>query len=152
MLRFNLKIFLLATYGIALTTCATEPTPGNSARACVFFSALYDWQSLDNSHLVVWVPGTHDAYQLTLTLPLPGLSLAHSLGFIDGTRDGRLCSFGQDAITLGAGSMQQRATIRAIEHLNPETLALLEQQYAVRLAPQSKRKAPPKTPDPASAQ
>jgi hypothetical protein len=153
--RFKLNSCLIVAHSIALTACAAEPTPDvNPAKrdTCVFFSALYDWQTLNDSHLVVWVPGKHDAYHLTLAMPLPGLSFAQSLGFIDGTRDGRLCSFGQDAITIGTDSMQQRSSIRSIEYLNPETLAQLEQQYSVRLAPQSKRKAPPKTPDPVTAQ
>ncbi len=152
-----IKLSALATIGVALSACATEPksdaapTAKRAGNECVFFSALYDWQALDDSNLVVWVPGKNDAYQVALTMPLMGLKFANTLGFIDGTQDGRLCSYGRDAITvadnLGGDSMSQRSTIRSIARLNSNTLVQLEEKYKVKLRRESKRKAPPKTPD-----
>jgi len=150
------KLIWFLAIGAAQTACAAEPDsaviPAKPTDTCVFYSALYDWQILDNSNLVVWVPGTDDAYHLVLAMPLSGLRSAFKLGFVDGTNDGRLCNFGQDAITVGENSRQQRSTIQTIERLNDATLAKLQELYTVRLAPQSKRKAPPKTPDRTTAQ
>jgi hypothetical protein len=140
---------LLALIGIAVSACAAEPAPTakKGADTCVFYSALYDWQALDDSNLVVWVPGKDDAYHVSLTMPLPGLKSAFRLGFVDGTQDGRLCSFGRDAITLGDDSTLQRSTIRSIEHLTADTLVQLEEKYEVKLKRESRRKARPKVPD-----
>ena len=145
--------------GLVLSACATEPTPTTSKSmtdTCVFYSVLYDWQTLDDSNLVVWVPGKNDAYHLSLTMPLPGLKSALRLGVVDGTQDGRLCSFGRDVITIadssGGDSAVQRSTIRSIEHLTADSLAQLEEKYQVKLKRESKRKAPPKVPDRETAQ
>jgi hypothetical protein len=144
---------------MSLTACAAAPTATaskNLTDTCVFYSVLYDWQTLDDSNLVVWVPGKHDAYHLSLTTPLPGLKFALRLGFVDGTQDGRLCSFGRDEITIpdssGGESATQRSTIRSIEHLTAGSLAQLEEKYQVKLKRESKRKAPPKVPDRETAQ
>lgn len=155
------RIALAASFAAALSACATPPSPSEQQATakpkrgmdtCVFNSALDDWQALDDNTLVVWGPSKRDAYKVSLSMPLMGLKFAHQLGFADGTRDGRLCSYGRDAIILGNDSMAQRSSISYVEKLNAETLAQLEAKYSVKLVPQSKRKAPPAEPDRATAQ
>lgn len=160
------RIVLIASVAAALAACATPPNSSPSSSSdqqanakakrgmdtCVFNSALDDWQALDDNTLVVWAPSKRDAYKVSLSMPLMGLKFAHQLGFADGTRDGRLCSYGRDSITLGNDSMAQRSSISYIEKLNAETMAQLETKYSVKLLPESKRKARPAEPERASAQ
>jgi hypothetical protein len=150
-MRFQTPRVLLGalTIGVVLPACATETASvaGKPTSDCVFYSALYDWQLLDDTNLVVWVPGKDDAYHMVLTAPLPGLKSAYKLGYIDATKDGRLCGDGHDAITLTDNDGPQRSTIRSIEHLATDARSLLEAQYQLKLKPNSKRKAPPKVPD-----
>jgi Family of unknown function (DUF6491) len=148
---------MMALSMMSLTACATDQLSAENKTApmgndCVFFSGVNDWRTLDNSTLVIWAPGGKEAYEVTVTMPLPGLKFAQSLAFIDGTQDGRLCSYGRDAIALNEGSAQQQSSIRSIRRLDAAGMAQLEEKYKVTLTRDTKRKQVPATPPRATAE
>ena len=155
-----MKFLLVPAMSIAIAACAATPpqeAAQNAAKAsrkdeCVFFSSVFDWQGLDDTTLVIWAPSRNTAYRVELSMPLSGLKFAHTLGFIDGTQDGQLCSFGFDAVTMGDDTIPRKSTIRSMTRLDAAGIAQLEEKYKTTLTRNAKRKAPPKEPDRKSAQ
>jgi hypothetical protein len=155
-----IKCLTLSIVGFTITACAANPQQDNRQSAasqsrrdqCVFFSSVYDWQALDDTNMVIWAPSRTTAYHLELSMPLPGLKFAHTVGFIDGTRDGQLCSFGFDAVTMGEDSIPQKSTIRSLTRLDAAGITQLEEKYKTKLARDPKRKTLPKEPDRSKAQ
>jgi hypothetical protein len=125
---------LLAGTSLAATERTAPQLPAND-NACVFFRTLYDWQVLDDRHLLIWAPGEPDPYQVELATPLNGLRFAHTLAFVDRNADGRLCGFGMDRIALTDAPVQQDATIAGITKLDATTLAALAEHYGVKISP-----------------
>jgi hypothetical protein len=149
------RVLLLASVFGVFTACASQASDSTAKKVhgndCVFFQSVYDWQGLDDSNLVIWAPSKR-AYLVELSMPLVGLKSAFNLGFIDGTRDGRLCAFGRDAVTLGRDSIPLKSSIRGVTQLAAEDIGQLEDKYKVKLARDTKRKAPPKEPERSTAQ
>lgn len=149
------KLILAApiVFALSLAACAAQApsddrtTAARATADCLMFSRFYDWQPLDDNNLVIWGPGRNNAYRVTLTMPLFGLRSAFAISFVDGTRDGRMCAFGRDAIEVRQGTMRDRSSILSIEPLTAETLAQLEEKYKVTLNREERRKKTPKKPE-----
>lgn len=135
----NRSIAMLAFATLALASTATMATTNEAVKGrendsdCVFFRSISDWRALDATHMVVWAPGKRSPYLVTLSFPLSDLKWAHRLAFIDGNRDGSLCSYGRDAVVVPDGFTSWRSQIRGISKLDDDGVAALEAQYEVKL-------------------
>jgi hypothetical protein len=109
---------------------------------CVFFRTISDWRALDATHMIVWAPSRRTPYLVTLSFPLSDLKWSHRLAFIDGNRDGSLCSFGRDAVVVPDSFTSWRSSIRGISRLDDEGVAALEAQYEVKLRRDRGKAAP----------
>jgi hypothetical protein len=124
-------LLLAGASSFAATNAAVQGRENDSD--CLFFRTIHDWRALDSTHMVVWGPGTRNPYLVTLTFPLPDLKWAFRLAFVDGNRDGNLCSFGRDSVVVPNGFTSWRSSIRGISRLDEESVAALEDQYNVKL-------------------
>jgi hypothetical protein len=122
---------LASTASLAATNQAVKGRENDSD--CVFFRSISDWRALDPTHMVIWAPGKRSPYLVTLSFPLSDIKWAHRLAFIDGNRDGSLCSYGRDAVVVPDGFTSWRSSIRGISKLDDEGVAALEAQYEVKL-------------------
>jgi hypothetical protein len=125
---------LMAGTSIAATERPVPQLPADDD-ACVFFRTLYDWQVLDDRHLLIWAPGKRDPYQVELATPLNGLRFAHTLAFVDRNGDGMLCGFGMDRIALTDTPIHEDATIAGMTRLDATTLAAVAEHYGVKISP-----------------
>jgi len=146
-------LILAALVGAVAAQAADSATQDKAAKpkrntsACVFFRSVYDWRALDDNHLVLWSPSSKkEAYLVQLAMPLFSLRFAHTLAFVDGNNDGRLCDFGRDAIADTDRSMPQQSTIISLTRLDAEATAKLEEKYKIKLVPEPRKKKIPKEP------
>jgi hypothetical protein len=148
---------LLASCLVVAAACASpaqkpgDKPPPLKGSDCVFFSALYDWQELDQNNLVIWAPGRRDAYHIYLTVPLYDLKFSAALAFIDKDHDGQLCGFSRDEIAITDRSFPQRSSITAMKRLDAAGIAKLEEQFKTKLTSDSKKQKP-KDPERETAQ
>ena len=124
-------LLLAGTASMAATNPAVSGRENDSD--CVFFRSIHDWRALDSTHMVVWAPGKRSPYLVTLSFPLTDLRWAYRLAFVDGNRDGTLCSYGRDAVVVPDGFTSWRSSIRGISKLDAAGVAALEAQYEVKL-------------------
>jgi hypothetical protein len=130
---------VIATGAFADDSKQTNASTEKSGNDCLFFRTVEDWRVLDDQHLVVWALGRNEAYLIETTLSVWGLKTQEQLAFIDRNRDGRLCSFGGDAIATTANAgFNESATIASIRRVDEPALEQLSAQYEVKLT----RKAP----------
>jgi hypothetical protein len=126
-----------AVFGIAMASagCANSPAireegPAkvtiNGPEACVFTRSIFDWRAIDDERILIReTAGDNHAYLVVLASPSFNLQSADSIAFADGNGDGRLCSFGGDAV-LVPGSLGERRLIASIKRLTEaEAKALL---------------------------
>jgi hypothetical protein len=123
-------ILAAASFVVASAGCATsEPTEAG----CLLQPAIYDWQALDDRHLVVWPAPGGSVYEITLDHGLDGLAAALPglLELIDGDQDGYICSGGFDSVVSWSSDHNQQdqvpvpvgaAEISAIEPLDESEL------------------------------
>jgi Family of unknown function (DUF6491) len=117
----------------ALCACTQAPTTsGAEGRStsddCFFASTLHDWRPLDDENLILFANGRRP-YHVELVRPAMGLSFDVMIGVYD--RDGRICSFGGDAIIVD-GVIPDRITIRSIRRLTDEQLDEVYVQFGIR--------------------
>jgi hypothetical protein len=125
----------IAAVALAGALCACAQTPATSGAEgsstyddCFFASALHDWRPLDDENLILFASGRRP-YHVELVRPAMGLSFAVTIGVYD--RDGRICSFGGDAIIVD-GVIPDRITIRSIRRLTDAQLDELYVQFGIR--------------------
>jgi uncharacterized protein DUF6491 len=124
-------LLLAGTASVASTNAAVKGRENDSD--CLFFRSIHDWRALDSTHMIVWGPGSRTPYLVTLSFPLNDMRYAWRLAFIDGNRDGTLCSYGRDAVVVPDRFTSWRSSIRGISKLDDEGIAALEAQYDVKL-------------------
>ena len=116
-----------------LCACADQPatpgtprksTPSLSAEDCVFSVSVGDWTALDPQRLILYGPGSRQAYLVRLSIPSPNLVFGETIGVQDGDGNGRICGWGFDAI-LVAGGMPERIPIASVQKLPKEEAAAL---------------------------
>jgi hypothetical protein len=76
---------------------------------CIFIRSIDDWKDLDGYNLIIYAPTRAHAYHIELDRYCQSLHLADHIG-ISSHQDGRLCSYGGDAILVRG----QRCPIGAI--------------------------------------
>jgi hypothetical protein len=117
----------------ALCACANQPvvpgtpeksTPSRSAEACLFSVTVGDWTALDPGRLILYGPGSQQAYLVKLSIPSPDLAFSTSIGVQDGDGNGRICGWGFDAILVGGG-LPERIPIASVQKLTKEAAARL---------------------------
>ncbi len=93
---------------------------------CVFIRSIFDWRAVDDERIIIReTAGDDHAYLVVLMSPSFNLNTAERIAFADGNGDGRLCSFGGDAVLL-PGSIGERRPIASIKRLTEaEVKALL---------------------------
>ena len=97
---------------------------------------LKKWPSLKNERVASKTP-----YLVTLTMPVFDLTSAWRIAFVDGNRDGNICSFGRDRI-VAPGITSDNSSIRGVSKLDDAGIAAIEQQYNLKLAPKKKGEQP----------
>jgi protein tyrosine phosphatase (PTP) superfamily phosphohydrolase (DUF442 family) len=129
-LWFSAGIGLLVV--LALGGCATQdssaarmPSGGND---CFWAGSIHDWKALSDQRLIVWSPSRQCAYQVDLAHRCNGPRFTNDIGFQD--RDGRICSFGGDAIVI-PGPTGDHCSIASIKRLAAAELDLLLSAGAV---------------------
>jgi hypothetical protein len=90
---------------------------------CIPVEQLAEWDSLDDSTLLLWAPGTSRAYLLRLGRPLGDLTLVDDIDIADGDQDRMICPCGRDGVVEGRSG--QSARILAIEYLTEQRTAEL---------------------------
>lgn len=148
----------VALTGIAMVAagCANGPAVADRNPAaqvniagpetCVFIRSIFDWRVVDDERIIVReTAGDDNAYLVSLASPSFNLHTADAIAFADGNGDGRLCSFGGDAVLL-PGTIGERRPIASLKRLTgAEAKALLGRAAA----PAAKPVAPttPATPE-----
>ena len=119
---------------VPILGCVHAPAEGGSAALdnangprdeCIINRGIRDFTALDNQNLILYGPGRR-AYHVTLATPSLDLDHEISIGVYD--TDGRLCSFGGDAIIVD-GIIRERISIRRIVGLDDAALDALLVQY-----------------------
>ncbi|MBK6675669.1 MAG: hypothetical protein IPJ52_07525 [Rhodocyclaceae bacterium] len=146
---------IAALFGTALAAvgCSLGPTVSeeNSAakvviggpETCVFVRTIFDWRAVDDERIVIReTAGDDRAYLVVLVSPSFNLHTADSIAFADGNGDGRLCSFGGDAVLL-PGTLGERRLIASIKRLTAaEVKALLGRTASPAAKPVAPAPAP----------
>ena len=129
---------LMATlFGVALAAgCSNGPAVADRSPAaqvnitgpetCVFIRTIFDWRVVDDERIIIReTAGDDNAHLVLLVSPSFNLHTADTIAFADGNGDGRLCSFGGDAVLL-PGTIGERRLISSIKRLtDAEAKALL---------------------------
>jgi hypothetical protein len=140
MKRLILTAVLASLVGIASASTTPKPdvTTGKKTNECLFIRSVDHYQPIDRDKVVIWGPGRRDAYLAELTMPLFNLEGSWNIALIDHDRDGRLCGFSSDKISVRDGSMHESASLRAMTKLTEADLATLEEHYRVSLTKKKK--------------
>jgi hypothetical protein len=134
----NIRLLLWVGWLAPAVVLSADAEPDAAAprqsdtNACTWFSSIDDWQRLDDSNLIVWVPGS-EAYHVELSMPLFDLHSADAIAFIDHNRDGRLCGFGMDQVVVPHAPIFASSTIAGMTRLDEAGLARLAEQYRLKL-------------------
>ena len=110
-----------------------DPLPGADRNDCFPIRFSKDRRVLDDQHLLVWAVGD-TPYLVELDRPLQYLSAGgHSITFVDGDRDGRVCRALRDRIVVADSILSKSRKIVAVTRLNPEQIQALEAKYETSL-------------------
>ena len=108
--------------------------PGADRNDCFPIRFSKDRRVLDDQHLLVWAIG-ETPYLVQLDRPLQYLSAGgHSITFVDGDRDGRVCRALRDRIVVADSILSKSRKIVAVTRLSPEQIRALEAKYETSLA------------------
>jgi hypothetical protein len=132
----GLTSLALSCTSLAGTTVGTQadPLPGADRNDCFPIRFSKDRRVLDDQHLLVWAIG-ETPYLVQLDRPLQYLSAGgHSITFVDGDGDGRVCRALRDRIVVADSILSKSRKIVAVTRLNAEQIQVLETKYATSLA------------------
>jgi hypothetical protein len=131
---------LLAGLSLLALSCASfagtqaDPLPGAERNDCFPIRFSKDRRVLDDQHLLVWAVG-ETPYLVQLDRPLQYLSAGgHSITFVDGDGDGRVCRALRDRIVVADSILSKSRKIVAVTRLNAEQIQALETKYETSLA------------------
>lgn len=111
--------------------CAAGPDA--PVAECMPEPALYEWQVLDASNLVVWLLPSEIPYHVALEEPVPEAGAVAAMQFVDGNRDGLICGEGSDSLRLAdeeapeADSVREQGPVAGIRSLRPLSRVALEE-------------------------
>lgn len=147
------SILALSLLGLGMSAKGADPGKEaegkKNTEACVFVRSVDDWRALDDTNLVVWATGNNkQPYHVKLIFPLTGLRFDHTMAFVDGDQDGRLCGYGRDSLAERATNPgAQKSSITSIARLDAAGVAALETKYKVSLSREKGKKQIPATPE-----
>jgi hypothetical protein len=135
---------LLAGLSLLALSCASfagtqvgaqaDPLPGAERNDCFPIRFSKDRRVLDDQHLLVWAVG-ETPYLVQLDRPLQYLSAGgHSITFVDGDGDGRVCRALRDRIVVADSILSKSRKVVAVTRLNAEQIQALEAKYETSLA------------------
>ena len=135
---------LLAGVSLLALSCASfagsrvesqaDPLPGVDRNDCFPIRFSKDRRVLDDQHLLVWAVG-ETPYLVQLDRPLQYLSAGgHSITFVDGDGDGRVCRALRDRIVVADSILSKSRKIVAVTRLNAGQIQALETKYETSLA------------------
>jgi hypothetical protein len=111
-----------------------DPLPGADRNDCFPIRFSKDRRVLDDQHLLVWAVG-EAPYLVQLDRPLQYLSAGgHSITFVDGDGDGRVCRALRDRIVVADSILSKSRKVVAVTRLNAEQIQALEAKYETSLA------------------
>jgi len=124
--RYSIQSLIIIGSIFAVFGCATSESPAGrlpaSGNDCFWANSIHDWRALDEQRLIVWSPGRSCAYRVDLAHRCLGLRFTDDIGFSD--RDGRICSFGGDAVIV-PGRGGDRCSIAAVTRLTEAEVSAL---------------------------
>jgi hypothetical protein len=132
----GLSLLALSCASFAGTQVETQagPLPGADRNDCFPIRFSKDRRVLDDQHLLVWAVG-ETPYLVQLDRPLQYLSAGgHSITFVDGDGDGRVCRALRDRIVVADSILSKSRKVVAVTRLNAEQIQALETKYQTSLA------------------
>ena len=126
---------LLSVASLAAPANSPSDALSNAARNdCFLIRFSKDRRVLDDKHLVVWANG-QTPYLVQLDRPLHRLSAGgHSITFVDGDGDGRVCRTLRDKIVVVDSILSKSRQIVGVTSLGAEQIRELETKYETSLA------------------
>jgi len=116
---------------LALSACASTGSSSGPAFAndndCFFAAAVSNWRPLDDRNLIVWT-GRRNPHHVQLSMRSTNLRSQDTIAFTD--RDGRICSYGGDAIVIN-GMMPDQISIASIRRLSEGELEEVYLQFGI---------------------
>jgi hypothetical protein len=111
-----------------LTACAAAPPLTETceqraalAHACIPVEALAEWESINDSTLLLWAPEATRAYLIRLTSPIDDLMEAQEVDLADVDSDRLICACGRDGVLDALSGHSAR--IASIEYLSEQRTA-----------------------------
>ncbi|HEY8538063.1 MAG TPA: DUF6491 family protein [Steroidobacteraceae bacterium] len=138
-------VCLLAAVGVAQATQPADVPKRKLGNDCIFISQVNSYQALDRDKIVIFGPGSNNAYLVELSMPLMGLEGSWQMATIDRDGDGRLCGFSRDRIGVRDIGSPEYSSIRSMSRLDIDELRALEEKYNVQLVRKSKSEASQET-------
>ena len=113
----SMKTFIVCLLfpGVAAATGALPASDENTApmdHGCIAFQSSYQWQPLDEHHLVLWTSHDDQAYLVTMLIPLTQLRNSERVEFVDVDGDHRLCGADTDKVIVSSSRISEQAPVR----------------------------------------
>lgn len=108
--------------------------PEGSGNDCFRANSISNFEILDRENLVVFAPSRRSPYWVKVAGFCQELRYAHEIGF--DSRDGRICSYGGDAIVTD----DSRCSILSIHRLDEAMYVALKEQIAADRAARRERR------------
>jgi hypothetical protein len=132
---------VLCSFALSCASLASDqgaakanPLPGADRNDCFPIRFSKDRRVLDDQRLLVWAVGD-TPYLVELDRPLQYLSSGgHSITFVDGDGDGRVCRTLRDRIVVADTILSKSRKIVAVTRLNAAQIHTLEAKYETSLA------------------
>ena len=121
----TLLALVAATIAIVQPAAAQRADDAAQRDECIFNRGIRDFEVLDDQNLILFGPGRR-AYHIVLATPSLNVDHEIAIGIYD--TDGRICSFGGDAIIVD-GPIRERISIRRITSLNDAELEAIMVEF-----------------------
>jgi hypothetical protein len=125
----------------ALLAAGCASTPGDSTgeavslRQCVSQSRISGFEALDPARVLIYGPRQRDAWLAGIGAGCNGMDQRATIAFVDGDRNGDICSFGGDSVAFRDGGRLTTCAIRSLTELSPEGLEQIEVEHGLKKAP-----------------
>jgi Family of unknown function (DUF6491) len=136
----TIACFALAAFcsGLGSYATAADTTKKPNDNDCLFSTTVRDWRALDTRHLVIWGPGSKDAYLVETMSPVQDMRFTENMAFIDGDHNGMICGRGGDQVAVPGSKISIPTFINSVKRLNDDDVKAVEAQYKVQLGPRKK--------------
>ena len=121
---------LILALTVSLSACAAAPELPDTceqraavSHACIPVESLAEWESINESTLLLWAPEATRAYLIHLTRPIQDLMQVEEVEVADGDSDRLICGCGRDGVFDAVSGGSSR--IASIEYLSEQRTAEL---------------------------